>query len=335
MHLIQTNSDDKSTNDVLDWIFFLDEKSSLFRLNDTTVIKNFTFKLSDENGGHFNINKNLEIQNINSFWYRRGRFGHEAPVLNINNHLSEQLMSGIQNNFYREQNHINNCLYHILGNKNNINTFNDNFTNKVANLSSAMESGLKIPDVLVTNDINELIDFSSLHKKIITKDIEMNSIEMSYDDDYDVIIGPSVQILEKQDILNISKKYQDTAKFALYQQYIEKKYELRILYMKGKFYPMAIFSQANEKTKIDFRNYDTERPNRCVPYQLPSEIEKKLNQFMESINMNCGSIDMIYTPEREYVFLEVNPVGQFQWLSKSCNYDIEREIALDLINETK
>lgn len=54
---------------------------------------------------------------------------------------------------------------------------------------------------------------------------------------------------------------------------------------------------------------------------------------MKDIDMNCGSIDMIYSPEGEYIFLEVNPVGQFQWLSKSCNYDIERQIAFDLLKE--
>lgn len=335
MKLIQSSSDDKSTNDVLDWLFFLDkEKDSVFRLNDTTTIHNFTFKLNNKNGEYFSINNNIETQNIKSFWYRRGKFRHLIRIPKTNNFLSKQLFTGIQNNFFLEQKHIDNCLYSILKKKGSINTFNDNFTSKIANLFVAIESGLRIPDLLITDDIKEVIDFSSIHKKIITKDLEMNSIELVYDNNYGAVVTSTVKALEHEDILNTSKKHQNTAKFALYQQYIEKKYELRIFYLKGKFYPMAIFSQASEKTKIDFRNYDKERPNRCVPYKLPQEIEQKLICFMQSIDMNSGSIDMIYTPEGEYVFLEVNPVGQFQWLSKSCNYDIEREIALDLINET-
>ena len=36
---------------------------------------------------------------------------------------------------------------------------------------------------------------------------------------------------------------------------------------------------------------------------------------------------MIVTPTNEYVFLEVNPVGQFNFVSELCNYYIEKNIA--------
>jgi hypothetical protein len=36
---------------------------------------------------------------------------------------------------------------------------------------------------------------------------------------------------------------------------------------------------------------------------------------------------MIVTPEGEYVFLEVNPTGQFGWVSDNCNYYLEEKIA--------
>lgn len=48
---------------------------------------------------------------------------------------------------------------------------------------------------------------------------------------------------------------------------------------------MAIFSQENDKTKIDFRNYDIANPNRCVPYKLPRRIEKQLIRFYGSFEL--------------------------------------------------
>ena len=48
---------------------------------------------------------------------------------------------------------------------------------------------------------------------------------------------------------------------------------------------------------------------------------------MKHLGLNTGSIDMIVTPEREYVFLEVNPAGNIEMVSKNCNYPIEQEIA--------
>jgi D-alanine-D-alanine ligase-like ATP-grasp enzyme len=90
---------------------------------------------------------------------------------------------------------------------------------------------------------------------------------------------------------------------------------------------MAIFSQQNEQTSIDFRKYSTERPNRCVPHQLPKEIEHKISTFMKAVRLNTGSIDMVVTPTLEYVFLEVNPIGQYGMTSFPCNYNLDFKIA--------
>ncbi len=94
---------------------------------------------------------------------------------------------------------------------------------------------------------------------------------------------------------------------------------------------MGIFSQNNSKTKEDFRNYDQNLPNRNVPIKLPLDIEGKLKKLMKKLNLNSGSIDLIYTIDNKYVFLEVNPVGQFGMVSFPCNYNLEKKIAEFLI----
>ena len=48
---------------------------------------------------------------------------------------------------------------------------------------------------------------------------------------------------------------------------------------------------------------------------------------MKSLDLKTGSIDMILTPEGDYYFLEVNPVGQFSMTSSPCNYNLEKRIA--------
>jgi D-alanine-D-alanine ligase-like ATP-grasp enzyme len=91
---------------------------------------------------------------------------------------------------------------------------------------------------------------------------------------------------------------------------------------------MAIFSQNDEQTKIDFRKYNHLKPNRNVPFMLPPEIEKKLIQLSKKIGVNCGSIDMIVTSNNDFVFLEINPIGQFGMVSTPCNYVLNEKIAL-------
>jgi len=120
---------------------------------------------------------------------------------------------------------------------------------------------------------------------------------------------------------------------SLFQEEVKKKYELRIFYFLGEFYSSAIFSQGNNKTEVDFRNYDKEKPNRVVPYQLPIDLGQKLKTLMDELNLETGSIDMIVTPEKKYVFLEVNPIGQFNQVSIPCNYFLEKKIADYLLHE--
>lgn len=52
---------------------------------------------------------------------------------------------------------------------------------------------------------------------------------------------------------------------------------------------------------------------------------------MKELNLQMGSIDMLYTNEGKYVFLEVNPSGQFLGYSSSCNYNLDRVVAEYLI----
>lgn len=114
---------------------------------------------------------------------------------------------------------------------------------------------------------------------------------------------------------------------------IDKAYELRVFYFNQTFYPMAIFSQNDKKTKIDFRNYNRINPNRTVPFELPIDIKDKLSILMNILNLNSGSVDLIVSKDREYYFLEVNPVGQFGMVSHPCNFNIEEIIAKYLLNE--
>ena len=98
---------------------------------------------------------------------------------------------------------------------------------------------------------------------------------------------------------------------------------------------MAIFSQNNEKTKIDFRNYDRDLPNRTEPYTLPFDVEEKICKMMNALKLNTGSLDLIKSRNNEFVFLEVNPSGQFGMTAFPCNYPLHKEVSDYLIKENE
>ena len=59
-----------------------------------------------------------------------------------------------------------------------------------------------------------------------------------------------------------------------------------------------------------------------------------LFKLLKLLDLETASVDLIYNG-KEFVFLEVNPVGQFDYVSVHGNYLIEEYIAKELINHGK
>lgn len=127
------------------------------------------------------------------------------------------------------------------------------------------------------------------------------------------------------------KALSDTFFPSLFQRYIAKKFELRVFYLDNEFHSCAIMSQLDPQTMVDFRDYNKLKPNRIEPFLLPSNIKNKINLLMKKNNMRLGVIDLIYGEDNKYVFLEVNPIGQFGNISRYCFSNLEKIIAKKLI----
>lgn len=46
---------------------------------------------------------------------------------------------------------------------------------------------------------------------------------------------------------------------------------------------------------------------------IPNVISDKILRLTKHYSLYYSTMDLIFTPEKEYVFLEVNPNGQYLW----------------------
>lgn len=199
--------------------------------------------------------------------------------------------------------------------------------NKLIVLDKASEIGLRIPKSAIISTKQKLKAFKNGIESIITKDFDIPfNVHIQ-----ETTFASYTSIVDAQFIDSLPDNFCAT----FFQEKIEKRYELRIFFLDETFYPMAIFSQSDDQTKVDFRKYNNEKPNRYVPYILPTALTEKLLKLVKQLQLDTGSIDMIYSCDNEYVFLEVNPVGQFGMTSTPCNYFIEKKIAEYLIKNDK
>lgn len=117
----------------------------------------------------------------------------------------------------------------------------------------------------------------------------------------------------------------------IFQRNIPKKYEIRVTVIGEKVFAAAVYSQSDEEAKIDWRR------KRLVfkEVQLPAEIENLCVQILKELNLGFGAIDLIKTPEGEYVFLEINPNGQWVWIENQTGQRISEAIIEYLTNENE
>lgn len=326
---------DVAVDEIFHWLKYLSD-IKIVRINDTDKydVVNITIGGNGKSSFTLIINDELQVNSdeICAYYYRRGEIRYNSVHASQKGSLVlNAFTDGLNQYFKREWEHVHEYI-HFLLKQLNITSLNSHFdleVNKLTNLFIASQIGLNIPETLVSSDVQKIAEFINDKDKVIVKPINFSGSQF-YLDTSKIFFSQPTNIFTSshlESLLARHTQFQPT----LFQEYIEKEFEIRVFYLKGAIHAMAIFSQENENTKLDFRHYDKERPNRCVPYSLPFAIKDLVIKFMERKGYDTGSIDIIYTPAGSYYFLEVNTVGQFSWVSKNCNYFLERHIALQLI----
>lgn len=318
--IISTNMD-QSTSDVIDWLLFY--QKDFIQINETDEIRGCNVNVDNKNVSVIlNINgKELNLSEIDSIWFRRGHLNHSFPF-SINSDIC--FLSDIANYLNRESVSLLDFIISIISPTKRLGDYYHRNSNKLLSLNTAKKVGLDIPPTHVGTCKKEIIKFYEQYDNCISKDIQ-DTLYCEFENN---IYYTMTSRFSASNLKQIEEFFFPS----LLQEEIEKKYELRIFYLKGEFFSMAIFSQQDNQTAIDYRNYNETRPNRMVPYTLPQTIKQKLILFMDKMMLDSGSIDMIVTPDNQYYFLEVNPVGQYD-IFNLCNIFPDRVIAQYLLRK--
>jgi glutathione synthase/RimK-type ligase-like ATP-grasp enzyme len=113
---------------------------------------------------------------------------------------------------------------------------------------------------------------------------------------------------------------------AIYQELIPKRYDIRVTVVGNDVFAAAIDSQADSAARIDWRRTD-DPALRHLRHELPPALARLLLQFMEKLQLSFGAIDLVQRPDGGYVFLEINPSGQWLWIDDQLEMGISEHIA--------
>jgi ATP-GRASP peptide maturase of grasp-with-spasm system len=316
---------DYSTEEVADWIQYLGQ--DVLRINGIDLLNREGLSLSSNEVDEDDMISGVKLADIDAIWYRRwidyGAFD-DVPIKD-----DSRLYSQINAYRRKEFNSLTNALKIKVRNIKSLGhgAYGKSGKSKFEQSLIAQSIGINIPDTIITDNKETLIQFlEKNNNSIITKGINnLGSFTINKD-----LYSTYTTIITSDDLEYIPEEFFPS----MFQEKLEKTIELRVFYLHGKFFTMAIFSQNDSQTSVDFRKYNYNKPNRKVPYTLPKDIEDKLTKLMKTLNLDTGSIDIVISKDtQEYYFLEVNPAGQFGMVSFPCNFNIEKKIAKFLMKE--
>lgn len=193
-------------------------------------------------------------------------------------------------------------------------------TNRLDIMLEAKKQGLKIPHTLITGNKEKLQSFYEIYNNkngIVSKRI----LDTLYYEDDEFVYNFNLTFQITPEILIATP---DEFAISFFQERIIADFEIRVIYIDGNFYSIAIHNFDNT---IDIRTKFIEMDNlRMVPFNLPVAISEKLEKVFKRFNLNYGSADLMYCND-EYYFLEINPTGQVSFVNNACNYYIENTLA--------
>lgn len=195
--------------------------------------------------------------------------------------------------------------------------------NKLCQLRIAQELSLTIPQTLVTNNPKEAQEFfQQVQGKMVAKLLTPLSQSMKNSPFFLYTSAVTEEDLLEAELLRYSPM--------VFQEEIPKHCELRVVYVNGKLFVGALDASVYAASTLDWRRVNTSEC-KWEPHELPSEIEVKLKDYMSKFGLVFGAFDFIQTPAGEYVFLELNPTGEWGMLERDLGYPISEAIAEALV----
>src|SRR5438309_5322132 len=192
---------------------------------------------------------------------------------------------------------------------------------KIEQLSRMRKMGIEIPETMITNDSQVARKFYEENRgDIVAKTLRASQ---SRSEDKSWIIYTNHVSEESLELL-------DTVKLSpvIFQSRVQKVSDIRVNVVGTKVFATEIFSQEMEATRVDWRR-DTLSLKHEI-HTLPARIEDQCRNLVGSYGLVFGALDLVRTKESDYVFLELNPNGQWAWIEALTGQPISNTLIDEL-----
>lgn len=190
---------------------------------------------------------------------------------------------------------------------------------KVFQLRLARDAGLKTPRTLVTNDVEAVRSLLQSDVKLVYKLLHGALVQPD---------GLPATLLTTPVSPDWDSRLQHVRYTpCMFQEYIDKRFEVRVTVIGRTAFPVTILSQTNNATSIDWRATGSEGLP-YGPYEPPPDyVLSAMRSLMDQLGIAFAAFDFIVDIEGHWVFLELNSLGQYQWLEEDLDLPLSETMA--------
>jgi hypothetical protein len=193
---------------------------------------------------------------------------------------------------------------------------------KLLQLRHAQRLGFVIPDTLVTNIPSAARGFVR-SREAIAKTLAGGRMTL---DGKDHAIFTSA-VVESQ----LGADAAIEACPVIFQPRIDSCFDVRVTVVGNRVFPARIVVRNRRQSEVDWRCVDRERIG-YEHHRLPAGVERKCLALVAAFGLAYGALDLLFTPSEEYIFLELNPAGQWGWIERALGLPVADAI-LDRLRE--
>lgn len=197
---------------------------------------------------------------------------------------------------------------------------------KAVQLRAAAELGFEVPPTLFTNDPADFLDFYRRHNGQVVSKLA----GFAFFPTVGRTFSRYTEVVSHRDI-----GYAQAVRYCplIFQAYVPKLFELRITVVGQEVFAAEIHSQESHHTRHDWRRYDLFHTLHRA-HILPDAVAQHCRDLVARLGLCYGAIDMVLTPDGRYVFLEINPNGQYLWIEEATGLPISEAICDLLMSHT-
>ncbi|SFE54353.1 ATP-grasp ribosomal peptide maturase, SAV_5884 family [Actinopolyspora alba] len=186
---------------------------------------------------------------------------------------------------------------------------------KPMQLAAASQLGLCVPETAVTN---EPATFTSFARRGRTVTKMLGNTSLTNDDTHSVAWTRVLDTADLDDLTGIESTVH------LAQRWAPKQAEARVIAVGDTITTVRIHAES-AASRVDWRSDIS-----ALHYELidpPQQVTEGVRALMRHFGLHYGALDFVITPDEQWIFLEINPGGQYGWLEAATGAAITDQLA--------